>query len=167
MKSIRLARLLLVGLVILLTLMPVGGAWATPPEHSTYQLEWEAMEWVDCGDFWVLEDAVVDVRATNFYDQDGNWIRTQEHWTLNGFVYNSEDPTHWLPENPTHLTITYDEAGGQVYVGRLITIQVPGQGIIWEAAGRQVWDSDWNLTFWAGPNDWLEGDTDALCAALE
>ena len=38
MKSIRLARLLLVGLVILLTLMPVGGAWATPPEHSTYQL---------------------------------------------------------------------------------------------------------------------------------
>lgn len=165
MNSIRLARLLLVGLVILLSLMPVGGAWAKPPVRETWHFE-EDWFFEDCGDFEIWEVFFMDVRVTHFYDRDGNWVRTQEHWTGDGYVYNKDDPNLWFPENTVHNMGIYDASGGLTIVGKLVNITIPGEGVVFRTAGRVVYDSEGNLIFYAGDNDWIEGDKDALCAAL-
>lgn len=165
MNSIRFARLLLVGLVILLTLMPVGGAWAKPPERETWHFEADWL-FIECGDFEVWEHLVMDVRVAHFYDGDGNWTRTQEHWTADGYVYNLNDPNLWLPEKTVHNMAIYYESGESTMVGPLVNVTLPGGGSIFHAVGRLVYDSEGNLTFYAGHNDWIDGNTDALCAAL-
>jgi hypothetical protein len=162
------AKSLLVGMVVLLVMMPAGAAFAAPPEHWIYHYELD-YPWIDCGDFTINEQAVMDVRVTDYYDKDGNRTREVEHYAWNGIVYNSLHPEILLVEKPTHYKVGYDPDGLQTWVGLFINIHVPGQGPVFRGSGRELayWiDGDYYLTFWAGPSDYIEGDTDALCAAL-
>jgi hypothetical protein len=166
MKSIRLARLLLIGMVVLLTLVPVGAVGAVPPEQEiqTFDLEEYLLSCSD-PDFEVWADESMKLITQRFYDRDGNWIRTQVHMSHEGIWYNKKNPEFWLEAKPDHCMITFDEAG-ETWVGLPQLINLPGAGPIFFGAGRIVLDSDGWVTFWAGPNDWVAGDTDALCAAL-
>lgn len=166
MRFTRLARLLLFGMVVLLTLMPVGAVWAVPPERETRQIE-ETWFFEDCGDFEVWEDFSADVLATHYYDQDGNLIRTIAHWTGTGVVYNSSNPDIRLQEKIVHNTGFYDENGDMTFgAGRFVHIVLPGEGMIFIFVGR-VYDCEGAYcSSLAGHNDWLDGDRDALCAAL-
>jgi hypothetical protein len=165
-RSRLLARLALVGLVVLLTLMPAGAVWAVPPVQETWQFDFTWL-FEDCGDFEVWEHFYGDVRATHYYDQDGNPIRTVFHATGTGMVYNNSDPDIWLQEEIVHNVGFFDENGDQVWAaGRMVHIVLPGEGLIFIAAGR-VFECEgaicWGV---AGHNDWIEGDKDALCSAL-
>lgn len=166
MKSARLAKLLLVGMVVLLTVMPVGAVWAVPPEQEIQNFDWD-VPLLSCSDpdFEVWANESVKLITQQFYDRDGNWTRTQVHWSFEGIWYNHENPEFWLEEKPLHYMTTWD-GEEETWVGMVQQINLPGAGPIFFGAGRIVFDSDWNITFWAGPNDWIEGDTDALCAAL-
>ena len=113
MRSRLLARLALVGLVVLLTLMPAGAVWAVPPVQETWQFDFTWL-FEDCGDFEVWEHFYGDVRATHYYDQDGNPIRTVFHATGTGMVYNNSDPDIWLQEEIVHNVGFFDENGDQV-----------------------------------------------------
>jgi len=166
MRSIRLVKLLLVGMVVLLTLMPIGAVWAVPPEQEiqTFDLEERLLSCSD-PDFEVWANESVKLITQQFYDRDGNWTRTQMHMFHEGIWYNDENPEFWLQQKPDHCMVTWD-GEGETWVGLPQLINLPGAGPIFFGAGRIVFDSEWNITFWAGPNDWVEGDTDALCAAL-
>lgn len=164
MKSIRFARLLLAGVVILLTLLPVGAAWANPPDQETETFHWD-IPLLDCPEFPVWADETVRLRTKLFYDKDGNWTHTTYHWTINGIWYNHEHPEMWLEEKTAQYTVTIDEEG-QTWVGQVQNINLPGAGPIFFGAGKFVMDNEGNFTFWAGPNDYIEGNLDALCAAL-
>ena len=166
MKRVRLSSLVLVGMVILLTLIPVGTAWAVPPVQETVVEYWD---WpiLQCpAGFEVWGDEVVKLHTLVFRDKDDNWIRTKVHYTFDGVWYNRENPDFYLEENTAHYTITFDE-GGETWVGLVQSLQLPDGGPpIFFGAGRVVVDSEGNITFWAGPNDFIEGNFDALCAAL-
>jgi len=168
MKSLRLRQLLFVCVAMLLTLMPTGAAQATPPDQYIYhsEVDWS---WIDCGDFMVNEHAVMDVRVREHYDKDGNWVRAVEHYDWNGIVYNNQHPEIFLVEKPTHYNVTYYPDGLQAWVGLIISIHVPGEGPVFRGAGRGAlyWlDDGYDLVYYMGHNDWIEGNTDALCAAL-
>jgi len=168
MKPVRLSRMLLVGMVVLLTLVPPGAAWAKPPDQYTYHLEFDA-PWIDCGDFMVNEQTAIDVRVREHYDKEGNWVRAVEHYDWNGIVYNDQYPEFFLVEKPTHFSITYDPDGFETWVGLFINIHVPGQGPVLQGAGREVvyWlDDGYELVFYAGQSGYIDGNFDALCAAL-
>jgi hypothetical protein len=123
------------------------------------------MPLADCGDFLVMEVFNAEVRSTYFYDQNGEWVRTQEHWTADGYVYNGDNPSIWLPEMPVHNMGIWRESDGMV-VGPLIKIQLPGQGIILHQVGNLYVDEYGNWIYRAGQNDLLGGNMDELCAAL-
>ena len=166
MRSVWLARLRLVCIVVLLTLMPAGAAWAVPPVEETWHFE---ANWFfeDCGDFEVWEHFTADVVATHYYDQDGNPIRTAEHWTGTGVVYNNSDADIWLQEKTVHNVGFFDENGEPVSgAGRMVHIVLPGEGLIFIAAGRVFECEGAACSSVAGHNDWVEGDKDKLCAAL-
>jgi hypothetical protein len=166
MRSTKLAKLLLVGMVVLLTLVPVGAVGAVPPERETWQIE-ETWFFEDCGDFQVWEDLSADVHATHYYDQDGNLIRTVAHWTSTGVVYNNSNPDIRLQEEIVHNTGFYDENGEMTFgAGRFVHIVLPGEGTIFIATGRVFDCQDYACWDMSGHNDWLEGDKDKLCAAL-
>ena len=165
MKSIRGSRFLVASMAVLLMLVPVGAVWAVPPVEETFHVE---VTWFfeDCGDFQVWEDFTADVRATHHYDKDGNYIRTVEHWTATGVVYNNDNRDIRLEEKIVHSTGFWDASGESWGVGRMVHIVLPGEGTIFIAAGR-VFNCE-GAACWgsAGHNDWLEGDKDKLCAAL-
>lgn len=168
MKSIRLVRLLLMGLVVLLILVPAGAVWAVPPDRATYHAEFD-VPWIECPGFTVYEKGAIDLRVRQHYDQDGNWVRAVEHYNWDGIVYNSEHPEIFLEENTTHFKITYDPDGLETWVGLAISIFLPGEGQVLFGAGRVqlYWvDGQPIFTFFAGQSDWMEGDTGRLCAAL-
>jgi hypothetical protein len=166
MKFVRFSKLLLAGMVVLLTLMPVGAVWAVPPVeeiwHDDYTWFFE-----DCDTFEVWEHWSVDVRVTHYYDQDGNLVRSAAHWTGTGIVYNNSNPDIWLQEQTVHNLGFYDENGDLTWAaGRFVHIVLPGEGLIFIAAGRVYDCEDAVCTGVAGHNDWDDGDKDALCAAL-
>jgi hypothetical protein len=162
MRSIRLAKLLLVGMAVLLTLMNVGAVWAVPPDQEL--LNYHSDEYLlDCPDFEVWADESVKLRIQDFYDRDGTWTRTQVHLSFEGIWYN-HDNGFGLEEKPLHYMFTFDEEG-ETMVGMVQQINLPGAGPIIFGAGRVVLEGG-EVTFWAGPNDWIAGDFDALCSAL-
>jgi hypothetical protein len=163
MRFIRLARLLLLGMVVLLTLMPVGAVWAVPPEKDVVFEHWDDYL-LDCPGFEVWADESVRVITQTFYDRHGNWTRTQVHLSFEGIWYN-HDTGFGLEEKPLHYMFTFDEEG-ETLVGLVQHINLPGAGPIIFGAGRVMVDNEGNFTFWAGPNDWIAGDFDALCSAL-
>mgnify|MGYP007065677722 CR=1 FL=1 len=163
-KSIRLSRLLLAGMVVLLTLMPVGASWAKPPDQDAWTEEWDE-EYLHCPGFWVYEKGQLDVRVQIFYDGDGNWLRTVGHYDLVGYLYNVEDETYRLPEI-VHQKAIWNDAGGLTIVGLWSIITIPGEGVIYHDAGRIEIDAHGHITFSAGRHDYFDGDKDVLCAAL-
>jgi hypothetical protein len=166
MRSFPLARLALVGMVVLATLMPAGAAWAVPPVEETWSFD-ETWLFEVCDDFEVWEHWWGDVHATHYYDRDGNPIRTVAHWTGTGFVYNNSAREIQLQEKTVHNVAFYDENEEQMWAaGRMVHIVLPGEGLIFIAAGR-VFECEEAVCYGvAGHNDWVEGDKDALCAAL-
>jgi len=107
----------------------------------------------------------VKLITQRFYDGDGNWTRTKVHWSHEGIWYNRENREFWLEQKPDHYMMTWD-GEEETWVGVLQQINLPGAGPIFVGFGRIVFESYGYVTFWAGPNDWIEGDTDALCAVL-
>ena len=167
MKSIRWSRLLLVGMVVLVIVMPAAAVYAKPPDQETTLEYWDWPLGITCpAGFEIWADEVVQLRTMVFYDGEGNWTRTKVHHTFHGVWYNHDHPEIYLVENPAHYTITFDE-GGETWVGLVQSLQLPDGGApIFFGAGRIEVDNEGNITFWAGPNDFVEGNFDALCAAL-
>jgi hypothetical protein len=153
-------------MAVLLMLLPVGAVWAVPPEQETVEEHWNE-KLLDCydPDFEIWVDESVRLTTQKFYDKDGNWTRTQVHLSFEGIWYNYQSPEFALEEKQLHYMITMD-GEEETWVGMVQQINLPGAGPIFFGAGRIVVDGDGNVTFWAGPNDWIEGDLDALCAAL-
>lgn len=61
----------------------------------------------------------------------------------------------------------YDvETGVLRFTGLVFQFTVPGAGSVLTDAGLIVWGADGEVTFTAGPHDFLEGHVDAYCEAL-
>jgi hypothetical protein len=165
MRFSRLDRLLLVGMVVLLTLLPVGAVWAVPPEKVTEEFSWDDLFW-ECDGFDICEKADIRLVTMNFKDRDGNLTREVQHWSLDGGLHRCGDETPFLSYVPAHEKATITESGVTV-VGLFVKVIIPGEGPIFQDVGRVELDSEWNLTFSAGRHDYWEGNGDALCAALE
>ena len=166
MKSIRSSRLLLVGMVVLVIVMPAGAVYAKPPDKLVLELAWDQPFW-DCGDFLIYEKSDVRLVVMSFYDGDGNFRGGMDHWSLDGGLYRYPDEDSFLPYVPAHEKAIYNEFGEPTaVVGLFAKVIIPGEGPIFHDVGRVEFDSDFNLIFSAGRHDFWEGNGDALCEAL-
>lgn len=151
---------------LLLVALPAQAA-----KPDSYTLEYGGVgEIVDCGDFSVMDDAWVIEQVKDFYDKDGNFIRSQSNFTAFDDLYRFDDPEGTHLTGTAHLNgrITFDENGDMLWTqtGIAVAIIVPGYGPVFLDVGRLVFnmDNDWELIFSAGKHhDWNFGDFEALC----
>ena len=147
-------------------------AFAVPPVHGTGHFE-GAWDPIDCGDFFVLAEYVVDVRVTTFFDQVGNPIRAQVHVPLTWTLSNSKDD-RVLTHTNTYMRISDLEEGLHTYVGVLWHLTIPGRGVVILDAGRIIVDfypppvyPGAEVLWQAGPHEMLNGGYTTLCQAFE
>jgi hypothetical protein len=126
--------------------LPSPAAAATP---DRFPLEFHGTGTVDCGTF---EDNFLDDmygEGTVFFDSAGAPIRVVIHWTHTSTDTNSV--TGLTLHEHGHFTETFDlVAGTDTLTGNQEVMNRPGFGVIIQDTGRQVYDADGNLIFFAG-----------------
>ena len=168
MKKSRIAKWFIYAMLVVLFLFPVGVVMADPPDTTTDEFVLEG-EWIgDCDGFSILAYGEHKLIEKLYYDQDGELAKIQVHWSIiNGKVYNSENPSRFLPEGPDHFRYVIDpDSGNLTQSGLALHVKAPGYGVIAINAGRIILDPDWNVLWQAGQNDFFTGELDALCAYL-
>lgn len=127
------------------------GAWApasaAAPER--FPVEFHGTGTVDCGTF---QDNYVDDmtgQGSVFFDEAGNPIRVVIHWTHTSTDTNSV--TGLSLHEHGHFTETIDlVTGSDTLTGNQEVMNRPGFGAILADTGRQVYDANGDLTFFAG-----------------
>ena len=163
----------LITVVILLFFVASFNAQAGKPDKYTNEYPFLA-EVVDCGDFSVLDDAWIVENVKDFYDEDGNFIRSDMQITGYDDLYRSDDieGVHLTGTAHINARVSFDENGDMLWAqsGLAVAIMVPGHGRVFLDAGRLVFNMDdgWDLVFSAGKNhDWNFEDFAALCEYFE
>ena len=179
MKASRIAKLIIINMLVFLTLYPLGGAMAVKPNTVTEIYDVVGEPNADCGDFLVLGDSTQTFVITDFYNKDGEIEKTQVHFsTKDGIVYNSEHPERSLPEGPDHaMWYFYPDPDVELPIyyqsGLAFHVNVPGYGIIAINVGRIIMIPDFSKNYWEweiiwdkGMNDLFNDDLVALCDYL-
>lgn len=135
---------------------------------------YDLIEVVSCGDFSVMDDAIVFAHIKEYCDKDGNLTRSHVKLTATDDFYRDDDP------NGVHVTGTtnvndrafYDEFGIPHWTPSPIDVGVrmAGQGIMFLDVGMLDMhaDGDWHVDFSPDRfNDWAPADFEALCAHFE
>jgi hypothetical protein len=126
-------------------------------------------EAADCGNFTVLADTVFRGHATLRFDATGNLVQITAHERFTEILYNSNDPTKFvssIPQETSNLLVNIEKSTEWV-AGASIKFIVPGVGVVLHDVGRLVYDTNTGeVLFQAGPQQYLNGDIAALCAAL-
>ncbi len=122
---------------------------------------------IDCGSFEDHFTDYYDVAETDIFDTDGNLVNVTYH-----IEHHSDDTnsvTGLTLHEHGHYTETDDlVAGTYVLTGNEEIMNRPGRGVVVQDAGRVVFDSAFNITFFAGGrnhSEVLNGDQ-VLCDAL-
>lgn len=148
-------------------LLGAGSAFAIPPTEQTIPAS-ATPGVIDCGSF---QDNYVDFYTatpwTTYYDTNGNPVR----WVLH-FDHHSNDVnsvTGLTIHEHGQYTVTIDLITGTATItGNQEVANRPGEGVVVQDVGRQVFDADGNLVFFAGGrmhSETLGGDQ-VLCDAL-
>lgn len=139
-------------------------ALAVQPDKFSYSNSGQALIGVCDAGFEVWEDVSFDVRGKNYLDKDGNLVRTIEHVTLEGKVYNKSNEDKYLPYKNSTYTI-FDDPETTRITGLWALVTVPGEGVIFIDVGLIIFDAS-GVAFEAGKHQWWDGNVDALCGHL-
>lgn len=164
MKVPRCSYLLVGGVLLLLTFVPVSTAVADKPQVETFPFEFTDV--VDCGDFLAIDEFVGVDKVTTFFDNEGNPVGLQIHETVRGTLTNSETGTSLSDRADFTIFMDFEE-GTATGVGSFFRITRPGEGIVVANIGRLAFDGEGNVIFSAGLLQFLlEGET-LFCEALD
>lgn len=141
-------------------------ASAAKPDSGGGSIFYEADPLVYCGDFSILTDFLMDYSWRDFYDKDGNWVRSAVQLTFYDdlFRHDFPDGIHLYGKaraNEQHFS-EGDESRVKV-TGTQVAITVPGYGHMFFDAGQFIL-VDGELEVIRGKNhNYLRDETDAIC----
>ena len=140
-------------------------ASASPPQFSEQHFSGtEAL--VDCGDFLVLDDFDLTATLRWFTDKNGNVVGGLRTWHGTDSVYNSVTGERYTARSGQAVKID-PTSGERTVTGVVFRVNVPGAGVVLLDVGRSIFDpATGEHTIVGGPHQLLEGDVEALCAAL-
>jgi hypothetical protein len=165
MKIVTTARFVIVSLTVVLALLPLSVALASPPLIQTmHDQGTQVVPVTPCG-FPVVLDWTEDDHITIFFDQSGNPVKVQVHVQYYAKVINPGNGKSVI-ENATYTIVFNLQTGSSTYAGTEYNVNVPGAGIVLLDAGRVIFDANGNITFERGPKEFLNGDFQAFCSAL-
>jgi hypothetical protein len=122
-----------------------------------------------CADpgFEVWEDVSWEVKIKVFFDKNGDPVRIQRHWSVEGIVYNFDDPTLFLPYKNSVYNEKYDFETEETKISGLwALVTVPGYGNVFIDVGLIIVDADFNVIFEAGKHQWWNANVEGLCQFL-
>ena len=126
----------------------------------------EADPLISCGDFLILDDLLLGYSWSDFYDKDGNWVRSSERYTFDDDLYHEDFPDgiHLYGKAlGNHQWFSKDGELWHRVTGAEVKITVPGYGHMFFDAGQFVF-VDGELEFIHGKNhNFYRGETDAIC----
>ena len=153
-----------VGLIVVSAAASSGAEGTAPERFST---EFHGTGTVDCGTF---QDNFVDDfvgEGVTFSDASGQTRLIVIHWTHTSTDTNSV--TGLSLHEHGHFTETIDPIGGtDTYTGSQEVMTRPRLGLVIQDTGRQVYDADGNLVFFAGGrhhSEVIQGDA-LFCEGL-
>lgn len=165
MKQRRLITCVAPLLLMALVLAAVTPALATPPEMVTIPIS-GSFVLAECDGFDVIDDYSGWVTLKDFYDNDGNLVRSTYHGLTHDVVYNSV--TGYEVSYSYAVNRTIDPAINEYFIrGMAFNITVPGYGIVYFDSGLGIFlfvDGQYVLVQFSGN---YQGDTDLLCAAMD
>jgi hypothetical protein len=110
---------------------------------------------------------------TDYYDNSGTLFKEIIHNHGGPFTATAINPDNGkstTTQSQTIVQITYFNADGSVASvstsGLLFSFHVEGLGLILQATGRFVFDSNFNVVFEAGPHDFHDQNTAAFCSYM-
>lgn len=164
---------LVTGAATVLAIGSISNALAVPPDKSYFgPLQVFGFYVGSCETFDILSDFTYEGHVIFHYDRDGNITRANYHQSFTySTYYNSEFPDVRIEGGPgegqNDLVVYNGDAPFDIVTGPIIKINVPGWGVIFHQVGRLVVDlNTGEFLVQTGPQDWLNGNVDALCAAL-
>lgn len=117
---------------------------AKKPEKGEWSGFFAEVSIIDCGDYWILTDEVVEIFWIDFFDKDDNWLREFLNFTVYEDLYREDKPKHLTGRLEFHVQ-SYWENYEWVYEqrqGLFMQITVPGHGNMLFEAGRIMRDAD-------------------------
>jgi len=143
----RVGRLLFPGVAVTMFIIGAAPADALAPHRESFSFVGHGV--VDCGTFVDAFDDFFSATDTVYFDRSGASIREVIH-----FEHHSNDSnsvTGLLLHEHGHFTVTIDLLTDRVTVtGNQEILNRPGVGVVIQDVGRQVFDADGNLVFFAG-----------------
>lgn len=103
-----------------------------------------------------------------FYSNDGSVDRVHFHFTIDGVVYNSEDPSKTLTSSAHYVALTDESFEVWTSSGLFYRVELP-QGVVLMEAGRaevDVSSGEPVFNWWVGNNQYYEADFTDICEAL-
>jgi hypothetical protein len=168
MKLLRVTCTLLALLLSLgaVTFLFVPAAAALEPTQQRFEVTRHIDPFVTCSGFNVIGDFSVERHDVTFFDSSGTPIKMVIHAHFVGTLTNSVTGKS-LSDDGSRI-ITFDLLNTTVTnTGLNLKVVVPGQGIIVIDVGRIVRDAAGNITFEAGPHDFVNTALQGpLCSAL-
>jgi hypothetical protein len=166
-RSLRSARLAtVIAAVLLLGVMIPSTALAGQRERSHWSVTFPGGV-IDCGSFEDHFTDYYDVAETDIFDKGGNLVKVTYHIEHHSDDMNSV--TGLTLHEHGHYTETDDlVAGTYTLTGNEEIINRPGRGVVVQDVGRIVYDSAFNITFFAGGRNHSEvlNGGQVLCDAL-
>jgi hypothetical protein len=146
-------------------------ALANPPDHEE---EWELITvdepLFDCGDFLIMENSRFTGHSTLFYNRDGDFIRAQSYITFSGRLSNSITGETVIDTPDPQIYVYYPEEGYVDLHGLVLSINIPGTGVVGLDAGTISYTIDGDVTFQSGPHHLIQDgfyvDYTVVCDAL-
>lgn len=142
-------------------------AAAAKPDQAKFSMYFPADPLINCGDFWILDDVAIDVALKDFFDKDGNWVRSSADYFFDDDLYNENFPDgiHLTGKASVHWQ-WYDD-GSFRNTGVRAGITVPGYGPLLFDTGHFGQDSDGVFYVHGNNQDWTSLEIDAICEYLD
>jgi hypothetical protein len=148
MKS-KLLRVLAIACTLIMA--TVSPALAKPPEITTSESDFTDQVY-DCGTFGLIEKVHTTERRTLFFDNTGTPVRVQVLFTYAGTLTNSVTGKSVVDAPDPQLYVRDYRTGTLTISGLILSVNVPGEGIIGLDTGKTVFDANWNIIFQSGPH---------------
>ena len=155
--------------IMLLSLFSVANA--AKPLMFPYGFGWAGE--IACDGFAIADEGSINFEAKVFFDNDGNWIRTQEHAEVFQEFYRTDDPdgnhlsssghvNNRIEWNKKYEDVTFTQAGLVMHLNH----NIPGYGPVFLEVGRIVYSGDWSAIYFMSSSRHALNDgtfEEALC----
>lgn len=158
MKGLRFFSILIVFVFLLATATPVAAA-----EPIRYAFDQSGTDTFDCGTFIIKDDYTLHYEGEDFFDAQGNWVRSQEQNSFTDRFYNPANGKEASGSGKMNRFFYPDHARN---AGLAYHVVLPGVGAILIDAGSMLF-TDEGVVFQGNHMFYAEGDLSKVCAALE